>query len=173
MSSLPRTTKCKPHPSKEVSPMAFTICCSSIAISSVLQIPLTIYLLKAEVTESLYVVNEVLTLFSVSQWTPLVLAVLIDSRQSTVSLMYCAVCYFFFVNRKTRSYRPERLVDNKPENLIALSFVALLWLATFTLNCVIAVKRTVEKRSSKPSQLVDDSYYKIQLVNAGMALFAL
>lgn len=153
--------------------MAFIICCSSIAISSVLQISLTIYLLKAEVTESLHVVNEALTLSSVSHWTPVVLAILIDSLQSTVSLIYCAVYYFFFVNRKTRLYRPERLIDNKPENLIALSFVALLWLATFTLDCVIAVKSTIEKRSSKPSQLGDDSYYKIQLVNAGTALFAL
>lgn len=173
MSSLPRTTKYKPDPLKEVSLMAFIICCSSIAISSVLQISLTIYLLKAEVIESLHVVNEVLTLFSVSHWTPVVLAILIDSLQSIVSLVYCAVYYFFFVDRKTRSCRPERLVDNKPENLIALSFVALLWVATFTLDCVIAVKSTVEKRSSKPSQLGDDSYYKIQLVNAGTALFAL
>lgn len=50
---------------KKSSPVALVICCLGVAISSIVQITLAIYLLRAGVTETLDAVNGALVLFSV------------------------------------------------------------------------------------------------------------
>lgn len=162
---------CKADSLNEVSPIALAICRSSIAVSSVVQTSLAIYLLKVRVTETLDVVTDTLIILSVSRQDSRHIA-LFNSLQSTISLLYCAFYSCFFKNRKPPLNKLEKRANDKIF-LTGLFFIAILWLATFTLSFVVAVKNCVEQYSSRYSRPNDDRYFKIQLANAVGALLAL
>ena len=71
---------------KNSSPVALVICRLGVVISSIVQITLAIYLLRAGVTETLHAVNGALVLFSVSCYASRLQVHLINIVRSQLSV---------------------------------------------------------------------------------------